>query len=90
MLAGAPTREANKKKILWVHNDGVRDQAEVVNLELFLLAGDPLGNPLVYPGDTISVEYVHAGWARQNLPFILGSLAAVATIFLAYDNIVND
>lgn len=90
MLAGAPTQFANKKKIFWVHHDGVKNQASVVNLENFLLWGDPLGNPLVYPGDTVSVEYKNAGWARQNLPFILGSLAAMATIWLAYDRIVND
>ncbi len=88
MLAGAPTVLAEKTKVYWVHNDGVRNKAEIVNLELFLLEGDDLGNPLVYPGDTISVEYKKPSWVRANVPFILGSLAAMATIYLAYDNIV--
>jgi len=90
MLAGAPTMEAEKTKVYWVHNDGVLNKAQVVNLELFLLQGDDLGNPLVYPGDTISVEYARPSWVRANVPFILGSLAAVATIWLAYDNITKD
>jgi hypothetical protein len=88
MLAGAPTVEAEKTKVYWVHNDGVRNKAEVVNLELFLLEGDDLGNPLVYPGDTISVEYAQPSWVRENLPLILGTLTALATLYLAYDNIV--
>lgn len=90
MLAGAPTQEADKSKIFWIHNDGVRSKATIVDLNVFLLTGDELGNPLVYPGDTINVEFKKPSWARGTLPFILGSLAAVATIWLAYDNIVND
>ncbi len=90
MLAGAPTVDAEKTKIYWVHNDGVTNKAEIVNLELFLLEGDDLGNPLVYPGDTISVEYARPSWVRANVPFILGSLAAVATILLAYDRLYNE
>ncbi len=90
MLAGAPTKEAKNSKIYWVHNDGSENRAKIVNLELFLLDGDEAGNPLVYPGDTVSVEYDRPSWVRDNVPFILGSLAAMATIVLAYDNIVNE
>ena len=90
MLAGAPTQDANKAKIYWVHNDGAHNQAQIVDLEQYLLLGDDAGNPLVYPGDTVSVEYERPSWVRSNVPFILGSLAAMATIYLAYDNVVND
>ena len=90
MLAGAPTENANKQKIYWVHNDGSRNHSQVVDLERYLLVGDPRSNPLVYPGDTISVEYKKPSWVRQNVPFILGSLAAIATVALAYDSIVNN
>ncbi len=89
MLAGAPTQTANKERIYWVHNDGIRNQAKVVDLSAYLMYGDEEGNPLVYPGDTISVEYTRPSWVRANVPFILGSLAALATIWLAYDRIVN-
>ncbi len=89
MLAGAPTATAEKSKIHWVHNDGVRNQATVIDLEKYLLTGDETGNPLVYPGDTISVEFAKPSWVRQNIPFILGSLAAMATIYLAMDTINN-
>ncbi len=90
MLAGAPTQEAELTKIHWIYNDGERNRARIVDLEHFLLTGDERSNPLVYPGDTISVEYYKPGWVRQNLPFILGSLAAMATIYLALDNIANN
>ncbi len=90
MLAGAPTAEAQTKKIHWIHNDGVRTRATVVDLQRFLLEGDEAGNPLIYPGDTINVEFNRPNWVRQNVPFVLGSVAAVATIWLAYDRIVNE
>jgi len=90
MLAGAPTQDANKAKIHWIHNDGVRSTATMVDLTLYLMEGNERGNPMVYPGDTVSVEYNRPSWVRNNVPFILGSLAAVATIYLAYDNVVNE
>ncbi len=90
MLAGAPSAESELKKVYWVHNVGDVPQARVVDLMSYLEAGNPMGNPLVYPGDTIRVEYFRESWVRRNVPFILGSLAAMATIYLAYDNVVND
>jgi len=90
MLAGAPTENAKKTEIYWVHHDGIRNHATVVNLEKYLLEGDDLGNPLVYPGDTVSVEYKTPGWATTTLPLILGMLVAASTVFLAYDAIIND
>ncbi len=90
MLAGAPTRDAQMKKINWIHDDGERTHARVVDLKHYLLTGDALSNPLIYPGDTINVEYEKPSWVRSNVPFVLGSLAAVATILLAWDRLVND
>lgn len=90
MLAGAPTETAEIEKINWVHNDGVRTRATTVDLRRYLLAGDEASNPLIYPGDTVNVEFKQASWVRQNVPFVLGSLAAMATIWLAYDRIVNE
>ncbi|MFT5232337.1 MAG: protein involved in polysaccharide export with SLBB domain [Candidatus Krumholzibacteriia bacterium] len=90
MLAGSPTPSANREKIYWIHNDGTRNNSTIVNLQAYLLTGDEAGNPLVYPGDTIAVEFKNDSWARQNLPFILGSLAAIATIYLAYYNVTRD
>lgn len=87
MLAGSPTRDADRTKIHWVHNDGVRNRSTLVDLDQYLLQGDLAGNPTVYPGDTINVEFKEQSWLRSTLPFILGSLAAVATIYLAYDNV---
>lgn len=89
MLAGSPTADSEINKIYWVHQVGDVPQSRLVDLEKYLELGNPVGNPLVYPGDTLKVEFHRAGWAQRNLPFILGSLAAVATIWLAYDRINN-
>ena len=89
MLAGAPTPDAKRKEINWVHETAGVAEAVVVDLDSYLLLGDPAGNPTVYPGDTIHVKFEKPGWVRQNVPFILGSVAAIATIVLAYDNVVN-
>jgi protein involved in polysaccharide export with SLBB domain len=89
MLAGAPSEVAAISKIHWVHEEGDRHRATVIDLKRFLLDGDEAGNPLVYPGDTVNVEFSRPGWIRQNIPITLASLAALATIWLAYDNINN-
>lgn len=86
MLAGAPTEVAKKSEIYWVHNDGVRNQAQRIDLELFLMYGDEAGNPLVYPGDTINVEYVKRHWIWAFLAFAV----SVATIYVVVDDIRND
>lgn len=90
MLAGAPTELADKTKIHWVHYDGIRNESTLVDLTQYLLFGDNEGNPTVYPGDTVNVEARQPSWVRTNVPFILGSLAAMATIYLAYDNVANN
>lgn len=90
MQAGAPTEGAEMQKIYWVHNDGVRNQATVVDLMSFLLTGNEAGNPLVYPGDTVKVEYDKPGWVRSTVPFVLVSLASLATVLLAYDRLYNE
>ncbi len=40
-----------------MHHDGGQIQSTLVNLELYLKEGDPAGNPLIYPGDTLKVTY---------------------------------
>lgn len=90
MLAGAPAENAEMKEIYWVHEDGGKAVSSLINLELYLQNGDPLGNPQVYPGDTLHVKVKSAGWFRANVPWILGSVAAVITILLGYDRLVNE
>jgi protein involved in polysaccharide export with SLBB domain len=84
MLAGSPTADANMKKIWWVHAvDGI-DQAQVVNLRRFLEKGDPAGNPLIYPGDTVNVTLSQPGGFRTGFTF-LASTASV--LFLAFNRV---
>ena len=89
MLAGAPSADSELTKIFWVHHVGDVPEARVVDLTSYLKMGNPVGNPLVYPGDTVKVEYFRESWARRTLPWVLGSLAAMATIWLAYDRVTN-
>lgn len=88
MLAGAPTESAKLEEIYWVHTENGTVHSTQVDLHAYLTLGDPVGNPLVYPGDTLTVQYRKPSWVRANVPFILGSLAAMATIYLALDNII--
>jgi polysaccharide export outer membrane protein len=79
MLAGSPTPDANTKKIWWVHAvDGV-DQAQVVNLRRFLEKGDPEGNPLIYPGDTVNVTISRPG----RFSVLLSATTVLSAIYVA-------
>jgi protein involved in polysaccharide export with SLBB domain len=90
MLAGAPTGEAELGEIFWVHDVGDVPQARIVDMEMYLMYGDLRGNPLVYPGDTVRVEFYEDPWFRRTLPLILGTLVSAATLWLLYDRITNE
>lgn len=90
MMAGSPSDDAELQKIWWVHRQGGSFHSTRVNLEKFLQQGDPLGNPLVYPGDAVHVSYQRDGWFQRNFPMILGTLATSATVWLAYDRISEE
>lgn len=89
MLAGAPTREADLEKIYWIHEDGGRVMSSLVNLDLFIKEGNPVGNPQVYPGDTLRVSYQRENWFWKYVPPIMGMIAGILAIMLTYDRIVN-
>lgn len=90
MLAGAPIQSGNLSKAWWIHQlpDG-RYESNLVDLKLFLEAGDSNGNPLVYPGDTVRLEYAGPGFWGRAFPIFLGTLTTAATLFLAIDRIQN-
>lgn len=90
MQAGSPSQDSLLDEIWWVHRSGEEIASRKVNLKLFLQEGNPLGNPLVYPGDAIEVKYQRPNWAQRNLPLILGTISSIATLYLAYDRIQND
>lgn len=89
MLAGSPRADAELAKIWLVHPEEGRFRSSRIDLKLFLEQGDPTGNPLVYPGDTLQISYIRDGWMRRNGTLVLGSLTAIATLFLTYDRIVQ-
>ncbi len=90
MLAGAPTETSDLRNVYWVHRgpDGFRSTK--VDVRRFLEEGDRLGNPIIYPGDTIEVPEFKEPWLVRRLPLFLGMIATTATVLLAYDNIAND
>jgi len=90
MLAGAPAANAELGEIYWIHDVGDVPQARMVDMHEYLIYGNPMGNPLVYPGDTVRVEYFQESWFRRTLPLILGTLVSAATLWLLYDRIAND
>ncbi len=86
MRAGAPTAAANMKKVWWVHQvDGV-DQARVVNLRSYLEQGNPEGNPLIHPGDTVNVALNKPGRLQSGLGFLFGTAASLAAVYIAINN----
>lgn len=87
MLAGSPLATAELEKIWLVHPSGGRFDSRLVDLTVFMREGNPLGNPLVYPGDVLQVEFQGESWLRRNGPLVLGSMTAAATLWLAYDRV---
>lgn len=90
MLAGAPNETADIKVIWWVHEGGDRPVSTLVNLEDYLQRSDRLGNPIVYPGDTVHVKYDKTGWFWTYVPRVLVMMASIITIAIGYDRLVND
>ncbi len=90
MLAGAPAGNSDLEEIWWLHPVGDVSQTQIVDMREYLRWGDPLGNPMVYPGDTVRVEYFEASWFRRTLPLILGTLVSIGTLYLLWDRIEND
>lgn len=90
MLAGAPSDAAELEEIYWVHDVGDVPQARLVDLQQYLMFGNLIGNPLVYPGDTVRVEYFEESWWRRTLPLIFGFLISMSTLWLAYDRVYDD
>lgn len=83
MLAGAPTSEADMKKILWVHAVDGTDRAQVVNLQRFLQKGDPTGNPLIHPGDTVNVTLSQPGGFRAGFTLLVSTATVLSAVYLA-------
>lgn len=86
MRAGAPTAGANLKKVAWVHQAEGGDQARVVNLRNYLEKGDPEGNPLIHPGDTINVTLAKPGRLQSGIGFLFGTAASLAAVAIAINN----
>jgi len=89
MLAGAPAQNADMKKIYWVHQQDGQTISTQVNLLLYLREGYAIGNPTVYPGDTLHVKIQRDNWFWRYVPPIMGIVAGVLAILLTYDRLVN-
>jgi protein involved in polysaccharide export with SLBB domain len=91
MMAGAIQSNTLVDQIWWVHHEG-GDQyvARHVDLTDFFKKGDLAGNPLVYPGDAIQVEYDLPSWWQQNLPLIFGAISSISTAYLLFKSLGSD
>jgi protein involved in polysaccharide export with SLBB domain len=90
MLAGSPSEESHLHKVWWVHRSGDEITSRRVNMKLYIEEGNPLGNPLVYPGDAVQVEYQRDNWWHRNLGLILSTITAISTLYLAYDRVLDN
>jgi len=90
MLAGAPMTTSDLRNVYWVHREADGFRSTKVNVRRYLEEGDRLGNPIVYPGDTIEVRVYEEPWLARRLPLILGVVATTATVLLAYDRLYSD
>jgi protein involved in polysaccharide export with SLBB domain len=91
LMAGSTLETAQIDKVWWVHAEaGERYTSRRVDLAQFFERGSLAGNPLVYPGDAIRVEYRRPSWAREYLPLILATVSTAVTFFLAYDTLRNN
>jgi polysaccharide export outer membrane protein len=90
MLAGAPNEAADIKVVWWVHEVQGKPISTLVNLDDYLQRGDMIGNPIVYPGDTVHVKYDDLGWFWTYVPRFLVMVASVITIWLGYERLMED
>jgi polysaccharide export outer membrane protein len=74
LLAGGPTSNANLKKVVIVRRGPGATRTIEVNMENYLMNGDEVSNPLLMPGDTITVA------PKRGRIFSLGSLRVMATV----------
>ncbi len=89
MLAGSPLAQAELQKIWLVHPINGRFDSRLIDLSLFMEKGNPLGNPLIFPGDALQISFREDNWFRRNGPLLLGTMTATATLWLAYDRVSN-
>jgi polysaccharide export outer membrane protein len=89
MQAGSPNEASLLHEIWWVHRSGEEITSRKINLTSFLEEGNPLGNPLVYPGDAVHVKYQRENWAQRNLTLILATITSLSTLYLAVDRYNN-
>ncbi|MGD8394436.1 MAG: polysaccharide biosynthesis/export family protein [Candidatus Eiseniibacteriota bacterium] len=77
LIAGGPSGNADLRKVTIVRRGPGATRTIEVNMENYLLRGDEVSNPLLMPGDTITV-----GSHRASL-FSLNTVRGVATIVTA-------
>ncbi len=93
LLAGGPIREASLEKvnIIRPNPDGTIETLEI-NLNRYLIDGDPFSNPSLRPGDTVSVPRL-SGWTYIRDPRVLVTMltavVSLATLIIAISS-TND
>ncbi len=84
VMAGGPLEGGDLRKVWWVHDEGGgRYRSTRVNVHDFLRDGKLVGNPIVYPGDTIRVPFRGGGFFGSVWPVLLSSVTAATAILIA-------
>ena len=90
LLAGGPGRNADLRKVTIVRRGPGATRTIEVNMENFLQRGDEVSNPLLMPGDTITVGHRRGGiFSAGNLRTIATIVSTAATVALIVDRTSN-
>ena len=74
-----PTGQADLSKINIIRKDNIHGTQMVrVNFNKFVLDGNPIGNPLIQPGDALYIPDKHHNFSPQDMLNALSGLGAVA------------
>jgi len=90
LLAGGPSRSADLRKVTIVRRNAGATRTIEVNLENYLKRGDEVSNPLLMPGDTISIDNRRGGiFSANNIRGAATLISAAAATVLLVDRINN-
>jgi protein involved in polysaccharide export with SLBB domain len=90
LMSGAPLEKAKLESVWWVHNEGGEAfTSRHVDMKQFFERGSLAGNPLIYPGDSIHVDYKQPSFFEKAFPYVIATTTTVIALLLALDRLEN-
>jgi len=91
LMSGAPLENAKLKSVWWVHNEGGEAYtSRHIDMTQFFEHGSLAGNPLIYPGDAVHVDYKQPGFFAKLFPYLIATTTTIIAVLLAMDRIENN